>query len=92
MSRPNADFLHFTTSGNTGSLGGVGSHGVLYTVNINTAAASAVLTIKHKDTNGATVAVIDASAKGSYNYNIKLSNGVFASLAGGNADCTIAYG
>lgn len=88
----NADFLHFTTAGNTGTLGGTGSHGMLYTVNVGTGAASAVLTIKHGSSSGTTVAVIDASAKGSYTFNIKLSNGVYASLAGGNADCTIAYG
>jgi hypothetical protein len=81
-----------TTSGNTGTLGGVGGGGTLVSVNVNTGAASAVLTLKVKDTNGATIAVIDASAKGSYQYGCNIQNGVFASLAGGNADVTICFG
>ena len=87
-----ATFLHMTTSGNTGTLGGVGSSAKLVSVNVNTGAASAVLTLKRKDTNGATIAIIDASAKGSYQFGCLVNDGIYCSLAGGNADVTIVGG
>ena len=90
----NSTYLHFTTSGNTGTLGGTGSSAMLYAINVNTAAASAVLTVKVKDTNGATIAVIDASAAKSLTFGegLLVNNGIFFSLSGGNADITVIGG
>lgn len=85
-------YLHLTTSGTNGTIGGVGSGAVLGFVNVQTATASAVLTLKEKDTNGATIAIIDCSAKGSYQYECRVNNGIFCALSGANADVTITGG
>ena len=62
----------------------------LWTVNVNTSAASAVLKIYDgTSTSGTLVAQIDASNQGSYCYGVRCKNGIFADLSGGNADCTI---
>lgn len=91
MTQISETFLHLAAPGN-GTLGGPGSGANLISVNVNTSAASAVLTLKVKDTNGATIAIIDASAKGSYQYGCCVPSGIFCSMAGGSADVTICGG
>ena len=71
--------------------GGVDSATVLGFVNVNTAAASAVLTLKEKDTNGAVIATIDASATGTKAYFSTHRDGVYCALSGGNADITVTF-
>lgn len=74
------------------AVGGPGSAVTLGTVNVDTAAASAVLKIYDgTSASGTLVASIDASAKGSYTYLTRLPNGMFVDLSGGTADCTIGY-
>lgn len=69
-----------------------GGDAQLWTVNVNTAAAGAVLTIYDgTSTSGAKVATIDASKNGSYCYGVVCKNGIFLDLAVGTADCTIGY-
>jgi hypothetical protein len=64
----------------------------LWGVNICTGAASAVVTIKETDTNGATIATIDASAKGTYNFwGLRSQNGFYIAQTGGNSDFTVTY-
>src|SRR5439155_22561676 len=86
-------YLHFTTAGNSGTVGSTGSGAVLRAVNVNTGAASAVLTIRDGSATGPIIAVIDATAKGCYQYeDIVVGNGVYATLTGGNADVTVTVG
>ena len=72
--------------------GRVSGPGTLWTVNVNTGATSAVLTIYNSDAaSGTPVAVIDASSPSSRAYGVYCSNGIFVDLSGGNADVTIGY-
>lgn len=79
----------------TGNLA-VGGEGVrLWSITVNTGAASAVFKIY--DGTSAVAAnikgTIDASAKGSYNFGGSLFlNGLFCVLSGGNADITVNAG
>ena len=64
----------------------------LWTVNVNTAAASAVLTIYDgTSTTGSKVATVDASQIASKGYGISCPNGIYINMSGGNADVTIGY-
>lgn len=68
------------------------SGAVLWTVNVGTGAASAVVTIYDgTSTSGTVVTTIDASAKGSYVFGRKCNNGIHVVLSGGNADITVCY-
>lgn len=70
----------------------VSGPGMLGTVNVNTGATSAVLTIYDAESaSGSPVAVIDASAPISRGYFIYCHNGIFVDLSGGNADVTIGH-
>lgn len=62
------------------------------TVNVNTGAANATLTV-HDGTSasGVVVAIIDASTKSSHFYGFECKNGIFCVLAVGNADVTVGY-
>ena len=67
---------------------------VLAYVNVNTAAASAVLTIYDgQSTTGTKVAAIDCSSSTGrqFTYMIRCPNGIYAVLTGGNADVTVTY-
>lgn len=82
-------YIHISTQ-TAKTIGAAGSHSYLVSVCVNTAAASAVCTLTDA-TSGATIAVIDASAKGSYWYGgVRVPGGVTATQTGGNADLTIA--
>jgi len=65
--------------------------GELWSVNVNTGAASAVLKIYNNTSAVAAdiIATIDASATGSFWYGVLCPKGIFAVLSGGNADITI---
>lgn len=64
----------------------------LGTVNINTGAASAVLTLYNGTSgSGTVVAVVDASTKSSHAFVVLCENGIYYDLAGGNADVTIGF-
>lgn len=88
----NSNYLHRATVGD-GVAGATATHAELVSVNVNTGAASAVLTVYDgTSTTGTTVAVIDASAKGSYWFGYaRLHNGLYYTLIGGTADITISY-
>lgn len=76
----------------TGSLLVSGAGAELGIVNINTGATSATLTLyNNTSAAGEVIAIIDASTEGCYAYGAQQSRGIFAVLAGGNADCTISY-
>lgn len=74
-----------------GTITGSGEYENIHTINVNTGAASAVLTVKETGT-GSNIAVIDASAKGSYLYDCICEGGFTAVLSGGNADVTVTHG
>jgi hypothetical protein len=81
--------LHIAATGNLPCANGKAELGI---VNVNTGAASAVLTIYDNTAgSGATVAVIDASVEGCYVYAAQCNTGIYAVLSGGNADCTISF-
>lgn len=64
----------------------------LMTVNVNTGATSAVLTIYNGTAIAANkVAVIDASTASSKGFGVQCEAGILAVLAGGDADVTIGY-
>lgn len=72
--------------------GRVSGPGTLWTVNVNTGASSAVVTVYDSDAaSGTPVAVIDASAPISRAYGVYCHNGIFVDVSGGNADVTIGY-
>lgn len=66
---------------------------LLFDINVGTGAASAVITIYNgTSTSGAVIGIIDASARGTYNYGgIRCPAGLFVKLTGGNADATLTY-
>lgn len=64
----------------------------LWTVNVNTGAASATLSIYDgTSASGTLIAVVDCENPGSYGYGVLCPNGIFAVLADGDADVTIGY-
>lgn len=67
----------------------------LWTVNVNSGAASAVLTLYDANpsitASSVKIAVIDASTKSSHAYGAMCKLGIYAVLNAGNADCTIVY-
>jgi len=79
-----------TATGNL-AVAGVNGDAELWSVNINTGAASAVLKIYNNTSAVAAdlIATIDASSPGSLWYGIYCPKGIFAVLSGGNADVTI---
>lgn len=87
-----AQYGHLATANDTFSLGTSASGAYLYRVNVNTKAASAVVTVYNgTSTSGATVAVIDAAtAPISIPFDcLRLPAGCFVKLTGGNADVTV---
>lgn len=66
------------------------THTRIGVINVNTGAASAVLTVT-ETTPAAVVAVLDCSAKGSYWLDVMCQGGFTAVLSGGNADVTVTY-
>lgn len=90
MSAVPARGAHVTTAGQTITVTNTSGHSLLWRIIVGTGAASAVVTIK--DASGATFAVIDASAKGFYDFGgLRLSGGFTAALTGGNADVCAVY-
>lgn len=87
MRRP----YYIAAAGNLGPLGGAGTGANLHRVNINTGAASAVVTVYDgQSASGVKKATIDASAKGFYDFaGAWFKNGIFCVLSGGNADVTV---
>lgn len=81
---------HVTTAGQTITVTATNEHTPLWRIIVGTGAASAVVTVK--DGNGATISVIDASAKGYYDFGgARLQGGFTAALTGGNADVCAVY-
>jgi hypothetical protein len=69
-----------------------GGPAALWTVNVNTGAAGAILKIYDGTSSAGTlVATIDASTKSSQCFGVRCPNGIFADLSVGTADCTIGY-
>lgn len=79
------------TSIASGLVSGPGSE--LGTVNINTGAGSAVLTLYNALSADANkkIATIDASTKSSHAFVVYCEIGLFYALSGGNADVTIGF-
>lgn len=66
--------------------------GTLWTVNINSGSAGAILKIYNgTSASGTLVAQIDASSKSGHSYGIYCREGIFLDLSVGAADCTIGY-
>jgi hypothetical protein len=64
----------------------------LIAVIVNTAAASAVVTVYDGTSSGApAIATIDASATGNFFYNCACINGLTVVTSGGNANVTVIY-
>lgn len=83
-------YKHLSATGTGTIIGGPNSWPVLWSVNVNTAAGSAVLKIYNgTSASGELVASIDASGKGSFVYGVAMKDGIFYDLSGGNADVTI---
>jgi hypothetical protein len=81
--------LRIAAAGNLAVASGKAELGL---INVNTGAASAVLTVYDNTAgSGTVVAIIDASVEGCYAYMAQCNTGIFAVLSGGNADCTISY-
>lgn len=77
---------YLNAAANYGPYGGVNSFTTLGNVEVTTAAASAVVTIYDgQDANGTVKAVIDASAKGHYEFDADFKNGIFAVVSGSSA-------
>lgn len=82
-------YTHFSAAG-AKTIAGANGGATLGVVNVNKGVASAVLTIYDgTSTSGTVVAVIDASATGSYLYGARCNNGIHAVLATADADVTI---
>lgn len=85
--------VHINASG-TGSIAVANGGAVLAYVNVNTSAASSLITV-YNDTTSAnssnTVAVVDGTSKGSLWYLSRCPNGIFYSITGGVPDVTIGY-
>lgn len=80
--------MHLSATG-TGTISGADT--VLWTVNINTGASSAVLTLRNGTVGGSIIAVIDATTKSSHAFGTLHKTGIYYDLSGGNADVTIGY-
>jgi hypothetical protein len=65
----------------------------LIAVVVNTAAASAVVTVSDGSVaaNAPTIATIDASATGNFFYNSACINGLTVAQSGGSANVTVIY-
>lgn len=82
---------HLAATG-TITVDATGAHAALRTLIVGTGAASATVTVADRQASPVTVAVIDASAKGYYDFgDCLLSGGFTVVLAGGNADVTVVY-
>jgi hypothetical protein len=81
--------FHFTTANDEAGADGPAT---LCGINVNAGAASAVVTVYNNTSAAApTVAVIDASVEGSYDFHyLRLSN-LWVKLTAGNADVTVLY-
>lgn len=85
------NYTHLTASGQSVTVGGAGADTQVVSVNVNTGAASAVLTISDS-TSLVNVAIIDCATKISLFYGgIRVPGGAKFALTGGNADVTVAY-
>jgi len=83
-------YAHLAAAGSV-TIGAVGSGTKIVSINVNTGTASSVVTVTDVKT-GANVAVIDASAKGSYWYGgLRGENGFTVTMATANSDITISY-
>ena len=93
MSEPALRAARRATTGNLGPFGGQSSWTYLKRIVIGTGAASATVTVYDgQDNTGTVITIIDASAKGFYDFDCVCKNGVFVVVAGGNADTTVVYG
>lgn len=76
----------------TGIIANQNSNTELWSVNVNTGAASAVFKIYDgTSASGTLVATIDASTKSSHAYGVICNGGVYYDLSGGNADVTVGF-
>lgn len=65
---------------------------ILWTVNVNTGAAGAILKIYDgTSSSGTLIATIDASTKSSHAFGVMCNKGIFVDLSVGTADCTIGF-
>lgn len=63
----------------------------LWTINVNTPAPGATLTVYDNTSAAGTSWEIDCSTPGSYAYGVRMRTGIFVVMAGGDADVTIGY-
>lgn len=92
MSDYAAQYGHLATANDTFSLGNSTAGAYLYAVNVNTKAASAVVTVYNgTSTSDPVVAVIDAATAAiDHDFHcLRLPKGCFVKLTAGNADVTV---
>lgn len=85
--------VKLSAAANYGPYGGNGSFAKLGNVEVTTSAASAVVTIYDgQSATGVVIAIIDASAKGHFQFNCLCKNGIFAVMSGSSsAQVTLTY-
>lgn len=81
------------TANDVVAAGGTGSDSELWSINVSTAAASAVVTVyQGTSTSGTVVDTIDAASKGTtHYYGAQFPNGLFVKLTAGNAKVSVVY-
>jgi hypothetical protein len=90
MSHWPVNYVHISTVSNV-TVGGEAAR--LVCVNINTGTATAVLTIRDGSSTGPVIAILDASAKGTYRYGEIRSQfgGFYLSQTVAASDITVSY-
>lgn len=90
-----ARFFRLASQGDSLAVGGAFSHGRIYNINVNKAAASAVVNVWAANPSNATskFASIDGNVRAANIYmpGADCPNGFFIGLDGGNADVTVVY-
>lgn len=94
MASTNPTVGYLATANDTFTLGGPGAGANLYSINVDTAAASAVVTVyRGTSTGGVVVATIDAASKStSHFYGAFFGTGLFVKLTAGNAKVSVVAG
>lgn len=92
--QPNPTVGYLATANDFFTLGAAGAGAYLYSINVDTAAASAVVTVyRGTSTSGTVVATLDASSKStSHFYGSFFGSGLFVKLTGGNAKVSVVAG
>jgi hypothetical protein len=93
MSNPLSYFHGSASNADSGLIGGTGSDPLLFGINVNKGAASAVITVyQGASAAGKIVAAIDASSKSYNDFNgARIPGGMEIVQSGGASDFTVSY-